>query len=426
MNIFHKIAQSLPDSRSDSRGIVELTDAPHRTPGKPVLQFVAFPVALDTRRYANAVSDSNPDGDLRQLIALRNLVDPQPGFMQYYNPSGSTEQTYETILRGAIARAADSSSITTLLGDARQQFESHRFARMDGSPGWWRPVYAEPDDWYDMTKASERFQELTIDLTEEGGHDAAYDFLGGGEPLHLSIGGRAARKSLDPQTRIRSLRLKYMFVSLRRPWLNPLLFQHAGWYLSQQVSGFCSSGDLRTNAGVLPLLPTGMLLARDVSLDVAWGNADQTFLDNKAEAPLDMVSVGPFPLRPSAPDSGVQLIAFISSLIPYSPKDSDLRAGSVLVKNQGTFVSRFSVEWVQDGRPSARQSGNFPVLAAESIEIPADAKDVSVKFEVMTFPRPIETWKTVATINFDTPIRKCFELTGTTFDAKLAEVGCIG
>ena len=32
------------------------------------------------------------------------------------------------------------------------------------------------------------------------------------------------------------------------------------------------------NSGVLPLLPTGMLLAKDVSIDVAWGNADQALL----------------------------------------------------------------------------------------------------------------------------------------------------
>jgi hypothetical protein len=423
MSIFDAIANSLPDDSAISMGLAEAVD---RTAfRKPVLQFASFPVMLDTKQYANALSDSNPNGNLIPLLALRNLIDPLPSFAQSYNPSDkSTEQTYETIIQGAVVKS-DYPSITALLSQARQKFEANRFARMDGLPGWWRPVYVVPDDWYDLSKV-ERFQDLHIDLSDQGGDSAAYAMIGGTAPLQfLTADRRKAGKSLDPQTTIRSLRMKYLLVSLRRPWLNPLLFQYAGWYLSQQASGFCSSGEIDTNPGVLPLLPTGMLLAKDVSIDVAWGDVDQAFLDT-ADVALSSVSLGPFALRPQAPDSNIQLIAWISSLIPYSPKDSDLRGGSVLVKNGGAFISRFSLAWSQGGRRSTSQSGNFPVLAAESIDIPVDAKSVSVKVEVMTFPPPVETWKTVATLEFDAPIRKCFELTGTTFDVKFAEVGCIG
>jgi hypothetical protein len=80
--------------------------------------------------------------------------------------------------------------------------------------------------------------------------------------------------------------------------------------------------------------------------------------------------------------------------------------------------------WEQNGRPTANESGNFPVLAAKSISIPADVRDVSIKLEIMTFPSPFEMWKTVATYEFDAPVRKCFELSGETWSAISKEVSC--
>ena len=427
MSVFDAIAKSLSVSAGDSARIADRmlrTEAVERAAAsKPVLQFAAFPVLLDTGQYANALSDSNPNGNLIPLLALRNLVDPLPSFAQYYNPSGkSTEQTYETILEGAVVKAGNT-SIKTLLWQAKELFETNRFARMDGLPGWWRPVYVEPGDWYDLSKA-ERFQDLQIDLQDQGG-TGAFAIIGGTAPLQLSIAQSDGRKPVDPQTTIQSLRMKYMLVSFRRPWFHASLFQYAGWYLSQQASGFCSSGDIGINSGVLPLLPTGMLLAKDVSIDVAWGHADRAFLD-KANVPLSSVSLGPFALQPQAAGSDVQLVGWISSVTPYSPQDSDLRGGSILVTNRGAFISRFSVAWSQGGRPSTSQSGNLLALAARTIGLQADAKDISVTIEVMTFPPPVETWKTVATIEFDAPVRKCFELAGETFNVKFSEVACIG
>ncbi len=166
---------------------------------------------------------------------------------------------------------AGNTSIKTLLWQAKELFETNRFARMDGLPGWaagvcraGRPV--------DLSKA-ERFQDLQIDLQDQGG-TGAFAIIGGTAPLQLSIAQSDGRKPVDPQTTIQSLRMKNMLVSFRRPWFHASLFQYAGWYLSQQASGFWSSGDIGINSGVLPLLPTGMLLAKDVRS--MWPGATRT------------------------------------------------------------------------------------------------------------------------------------------------------
>jgi hypothetical protein len=389
---------------------------------KPVLQFAPFPVTLDIARYENAQSNSNPNGDLRPLFEFRSLVDPAPGFARFYSPSGvSTEQTYETILNGAVVTTGNSFA-TALVSKAKKQFAEKSFAQMDGTPGVWRPVYAVPADWCDLSKLG-RFQELNIDLSDQG-DSAPYSMIGGSAALQLSIAGHSTEgKTLDLRTTLRSLRMKYMLVSFQRPWLNPLLFQSAGWYLSQQARGFCSSGDIDSNSGVLPLLTTAILLAKDVSIDAAWAREDRAFIDS-AKSSRTAVSLGPFSVDRELPDSNVNLIGWISSLVPYSPKDSDLRSGSVLVTNRGAFISRFSAAWSQNGQGVTAESGLFPALAAKSIGIPAEAKAISINIEVMTFPQPVETWKTVATLEFDEPVRKCFELAGTTMNAQFREVTC--
>jgi len=298
--------------------------APSPAPSlKPVLQFGLTPVVLDLKKYANARSNARPDGDLRALVAFRDLVDPLPSFTRFYASSGmSTEQLYESIIEGATL-AANSPFAARLLADAKGQFDANAFANMDGTAGRWRPVYAVPEDWHDLS-IDGRFQDLSIDLTDQGGSGGPYEMIGDPAPLGLSVDGPATiTKSPDPRTTIHSFRMKYLLVSFNRPWFRYELFQAGGWLLSQQRSGYCSSGDLHANPGVFPLLPTGMLLGKDVALDVTWGKTDQALLSS-ALSPGAQISLGPFRLNLSASATDVQIVAWTSSLVPFSPRQSNL------------------------------------------------------------------------------------------------------
>jgi hypothetical protein len=423
MNLLDALAQSLGIGNSAAMG------APSAQPRtglkaagpavKPVLQFNPFPTTLDANIYRNPRSDSNPNGDLKSLFAFRQLVDPVPSFSEYYSPRGdSTESIYGQIVSGA-AMAADSPFTARVIADAQKQFSDTSFADMGGTPGVWRPVYAMPEDWYDTSQEG-RYIDLDIDLN--GGDETASPFtrIGVKNVLRLSAGGDLnGAPAVDPQTKIRSVSMKYLLVQLRRPWLNLLVFESGGWYLSGQPEGFCSSGKADDNAGVLPLLPTGMLLARDVSIDAEWSKSDQAFIDS-ANSSNKPVFLGPLAFQ--AERSSVQIIGWVSSLVPYSPRATDLQPGSILVRNTGSFVARFSVAWQQAGQPTTSSSGDFPVLGAKSISIPSDARNISLKIEIMTFPKPVEAWRTVATFEFDSPVKKCFELSGVTWKPELRDV----
>lgn len=393
------------------------------TSSKPVFQFNSFPMTLDANNYEKSRSGSNPNGDLKSLFAFRQLVDPMPGFSQFYSPRGnSTEKIYEHIVEGA--SASDDSPFTVgVIADARRQFSKNSFSGMDGTPTPWRPVYAVPEDWYD-TSQNGRFQDLDIDLNDLEGRDGRFTTLGDMSALQLSVGGeRGSSMLVDTLTKIRSIKMKYLLVQFRRPWLNFLLFETGGWYLSSQPQGFCSSGNTDENSGVFPLLPTGMLLAKDITVDAEWSARDQALLD-AAKLSNKPVFLGPLAVHPQVADSSLHVIGWISSLVPYSPKASDLRPGSVLVRNNGAFVLRFTVAWQQNGQVTKNESGNLPVLAAQSISIPPEANNVSIKIEIMTFPAPIETWKTIATYDFDTPVKKCYEVSGATWSPTLEEILC--
>jgi hypothetical protein len=213
--------------------------------------------------------------------------------------------------------------------------------------------------------------------------------------------------------------MEYMLVTLRRPWLNPLLFDASDWFVAGEDAGFCSSGSLTDNRGVLPLIPTGMLIGRSVDIAAEWSASDASFV-SAAKSAGEPVSFGPFLL--SSPDkSALHVIGWTSYLVPFSPKITRKAAGSILIDNSGAFIARFSVEWNEGATRRSQESTNFPVLAAKEIAIPINATKIVVKIEIMTFPKPVETWKTIATLPFDKPVVKRYSLSGPTWNPVLEE-----
>lgn len=425
MNLLDAIAKSVGSDLSAelTRPAPELAGSEQSVvgTGKPVLQLNPFPITIDPSGYENPYSDSRPDGSYLSLFRFSQLVDAVPAFDRFYSPSGkSTEDVYGKIVSGMTVKDGNP-FVSRLKAEAQQKFEQSVFVNMGGIPGNWHPTYAVPDDWYD-TSLKDRYKNLEFDLSDDGKKDSPFTLIGAEGPVRLSLGGEASSSaSLDPETKIRSITMKYLLVQFQRPWLNSMLFESNGWYVSGQPQGWCSSGRADENPGVLPLLRTGMLLGRDVSIDADWSAKDRAFLDSakSLEKPLFL---GPLAVTPQGSGSTVQVIGWVCSLVPYSPRASDLRGGSILLRNQGAFISRFSMNWQQWGLSTTKESGNFPVLAAKSIEIPPDASEISMKVEIMTFPAPLETWKTIAVYRFEAPVTKCYEITGQTWSANLREI----
>jgi hypothetical protein len=387
-------------------------------PAQPIVLLNAFPMTLDPNDYANARSTGNPNGDMRALWRFRQLVDPLPQFSQFYMPSSLlTESTYRQIVQGAVIDG-DNSFASDVIGNAKRTLQYQSFSNMDGTPGSWLPVYCVPDDWYDVTEL-DRYNKVSLDLTQITGNGGAGNLP---EWQRGDSMGTPATQPLDTASKIHSASMKYLMVNIVRPWFDALLFATDGWYLSGQMEGFCSSGQ-NDGRGVIPLVPASLILGTDVSIEADWSTKDRQIMED-AKSAQKQLSLGPLLIQPGSQKSSIQVIGWMMSLLPFSPQISKQEAGSVLVKNTGAFIGRFSVQYEKSGRGATVSSGNFPALSAKNIEIPADATDISVKIEVMTFPEPIETWATVATYNFDQPAIKCYKLSGTTFKPYIAEIQC--
>lgn len=263
-------------------------------------------------------------------------------------------------------------SITTAFSQARKKFEISELASVQPLDPAYHASYVTPDDWADKDAA------------------AGWPFIG-----RIPVQADGATLSLS---------LRFSRVDIIRPWFLMSLFDLPDWEMSSGSvePGSLSTGHAENNDGTFALLPQSMIVTRDI---IAVDAAGATLF--------------------SAPD--LQILAWVSKVMPYSPPAlSSAASGSVLVTNRGAFTSRFAVAWQEGGRESTSKSGNLLALAAKSVRIPAQAKDISVTVEVMTALPPLETWKTVATLQFDRPVRKCYELSGTTFGAKFVEVACAG
>ncbi|MDM0116131.1 hypothetical protein QTI66_28580 [Variovorax sp. J22R133] len=416
MAMLDSIAASLEsavrESAPPTRGVAVRT-------ARPVLQLNRFPVTLDPAQYRNARSGSRPGGDLNPLFAFRELVDVMPAFTRNYSGSvGSIEKIYEALLTGASVDG-DAPFAASVVGEARQRFASETFARSDGIAGVWRPVYATPDDWCDA--GPERFQSIDIDLDALATDQSAFATIGSDEGLELRVGSDPATGSGSTGTKVRNVRIEYLLVGLRRSWLHPLLFETSDWFLSGQDAGFCSSGDLGVNDGVLPLVTNGLLLGRNIDVSADWSAADASRL-NRAKSDGKPVSLGPFLLSsPGVADSTLQVIGWTSDLVPFSPKMTKNKAGSIHVDNMGGFAVRFSVEWNEGATRHEQHSGTFPVMAAKEIGLPVNATKILVTIDVMTAPWPLETWKTVSALPFDKPVVKKYVLSGVTLNPVLKE-----
>jgi hypothetical protein len=318
--------------------------APRATQVKPVFQMSALPLTVNPASYANPVTNSNPRGDYKSLFAFRALVDPVPGFARYYTPvaGSSTELLWGDLINGASV-SGEATYVRQVLGKAQQLFSTQLLSNLGGVPGEWRPVYATPEDWFDFSIPG-RFQDIEIDLGSPDSAGAAFATIGGntlGPQLNWVIaqsGSRPTAMRLDPKTNLKKLRFKALAVSLTRPWFDFSILKVNGIYLQGQDIGLYSSGQLDGNDGVLPLLPSNFLLAKDIEIEADWAPTDLQVVAH-AQQNDARIALGQFALSSGessaagspytanfangvVSSSAVQLVSWISTLVPLCPRST--------------------------------------------------------------------------------------------------------
>lgn len=304
----------------------------------PVLQLPAFPIPLDPQQYENPVTNTNPNGDYIPLYRFRTLVDPVPSFTRYYNPTPSSiEGSWGDFVNGAAVRG--SGYAAAVLANAQQSYSNAALSNLAGL-GTWRPVYATPDDWFDLSIPG-RFVDIEIDLSDPA-TQTAFSLIpgaGAGPSWSISTPGQPGKiVALDANTQLQTLHAKAMTVTLSRPWLEFGLLGVDGIYLSGQRMGLYSSGMLNNNDGIMPLLPSGLCIATDVQIQASWSPADSDVLKLAAQNKFQ-VSLGHFALSSGEATAAqpaystrlqagmisttaVQVIAWISTLVPLSPRSA--------------------------------------------------------------------------------------------------------
>jgi hypothetical protein len=143
------------------------------------------------------------------------------------------------------------------------------------------------------------------------------------------LAGLASVINLAPQTQSQpvetpkfTMSFDYCLVRLRRSWFSGDLLATLGWYIPGAHAGDYASGP-PANTGPFAAIPTAFIAVKNLVINAVWSDSDVTARANAA-------SFGPFSLLGSSTDDknsvrnpGIQIIAWICSLQPQLPPDTD-------------------------------------------------------------------------------------------------------
>lgn len=300
---------------------------------QPVLQLSAIPQEINLDDFKNPHTPTNPNGDYISLYRFRQLANEIPSFAKFYYPSSFTiEDVYGNILNGATI--TPNSSFTSMsFYNAKKKFSSSTLSGLAGIPEDWRPAYASPDDWYDISKYGDSFIEVCINPScpSEGFNNNFYIIQeNSGNQLcwNYAAGNEVSTSNLTSDTKITSISFKLMLVQVIRPWLDLSILQMNGWYLDNEPIGFISSGDYGNNGGIFPLYLSTMIVGTDLQVQGNLSKTDNQLVSNMLtnNLPLGLNNLLVKTLEKTADgadlltNSGYFIAGWISSLVGQSPK----------------------------------------------------------------------------------------------------------
>jgi len=166
--------------------------------------------------------------------------------------------------------------------------------------------------------------------TNVGSSAAASAQISPGRTINaFRLTGLASVASLATQTQSQpvetprfTMSFDYCLVRLRRAWFSGDLLATPGWYVPGAHAGDYASGP-SANTGPFAAIPTAFIAVKNLLIDAAWSDSDVAARANAA-------SFGPFSLlgsptddRNSVRNPGIQIIAWICSVQPQLPPDTD-------------------------------------------------------------------------------------------------------
>jgi hypothetical protein len=136
-------------------------------------------------------------------------------------------------------------------------------------------------------------------------------------------------------TRIQ-ISFRFARVEIRRPWLDPSLLSLGGWSMPGRPRHSLSTGTLQDNPGIFSLLPSSMIVVRDLQVSAQWPAVAVAQID-QALRQGGALGIGPFAISGTSTRPGLarqlrprfdgltlsvpqlQLIGWLNRVLPASP-----------------------------------------------------------------------------------------------------------
>ncbi len=222
--------------------------------------------------YANAVAHLNAVNRLlyewpndvversllqTRVLKLKNIAKSAWNKMRSVEPLTSSVTSDKHILEASFG------SVANAFVEAKAIFLRSRLASNKNPGIQYHPSYLSPEDWV-SEEASKDWPEINI-------------------PIHLT--GSSI-----------SLTLRFSRVDITRPWFLLSLFDLNGWK-TDLGAGSLSTGTIENNQGLFPLLPTSVIVTRNIEAKISDGTV---VFQSK----------------------GLQILAWVCIVMPYSPPAS--------------------------------------------------------------------------------------------------------
>lgn len=256
-----------------------------------------------------------------------------------WNRAGKTEVEEA---QNALASSVNNAIRYVIQESQRLVSDEHRLAPLAGE-GAWLPSYALPTSWaLESSKASKlSFTSAYLNKSESTfAQQYSAEASGSWGLWHASggVSGGKEEKTAHMDAQNLTLEAELIAVSIKRPWFNPLLLSMKDWYVLGYDKNGISNGDSRDLKGVMPLVPTGFVVARNVKITADFSEEDKKFVSSSISTKASG-GWGPFSVSGSYSQSssksdfqskfdggtlqlpGLQLIAWISAITPACPPE---------------------------------------------------------------------------------------------------------
>lgn len=235
--------------------------------------------------------------------------------------------------------------VRAVIEDARDSVnDQHKLASnvLGGFP--WLPSYGLPTNWYSRDAKATKLTLKSAYLNKTSSSSAtsySAKASGGFGLWHASAGvkGSHEKKSSHMDAEDLTLEVELITVTIKRPWFNPLIMSMKDWWVTSVDKGGISNAKVSDLKGIMPIIPTGFVLARNAKITADFSSEDKSFVSNSIETEASG-GWGPFSVSGSFSHGstnnsfagkfdggtlefpGIQLIGWINSIMPISPPNA--------------------------------------------------------------------------------------------------------